>query len=106
MHDPKYTTPQSRADVIRKVIDKQYAMICEKIENPVCAVYLYGEITELYEGGYLKLPKNFIKIWSDNGYGKMVTRRQGTHNPRTPSLPKEDGMHGLYYHITFHDLQA
>lgn len=106
MNDPKYTTPQSRADVIRKVIDKQYAMICEKIENPVCAVYLYGEITELYEGGYLKLPKNFIKIWSDNGYGKMVTRRQGTHNPRTPSLPKEDGMHGLYYHITFHDLQA
>lgn len=106
MNDPKYTTPQSRGDVIRKVIDRQYELICEKVENPVCAVYLYGEITELYEAGYLKIPKNFIKIWSDNGYGKMVVRRQGTHNPRTPSLPTEDGMHGLYYHITFHDLQA
>jgi hypothetical protein len=106
MNDPKYVTPQSRADVIRKVIDKQYEMICEKVENPICAVYLYGEITELYEEGYLKLPKDFIKIWSDNGYGKMVTRRRGTHNPRVPSLPREDGAHGLYYHITFHDLQA
>lgn len=105
-NDPKYTTPESRAAVIRKVIDKQYELICEKVENPVCAVYLYGEITELYEGGYLRLPKDFIKIWSDNGYGKMVTRRRGTHNPRIPSLPREEGKHGLYYHITFHDLQA
>lgn len=105
-NDPKYTTPESRAAVIRRVIDRQYELIREKVENPVCAVYLYGEITELYESGYLKLPKNLIKIWSDNGYGKMVTRRQGTHNPRTPALPREDGKHGLYYHITFHDLQA
>ena len=105
-NDPKYDTPESRAEVIMRVIDKQYKMICEKVENPVCAVYLYGEITELYEGGYLKLPKKFIKIWSDNGYGKMVTRRQGNHNPRVKSLPAEDGKHGLYYHITFHDLQA
>lgn len=106
-NDPKYNTPQSRADVIRRVIDKQYEMLCNKVKNPVCAVYLYGEITELYEGGYLKLPENFIKIWSDNGYGKMVVRRQGNHNPRIPSLPKnEGGKHGLYYHITFHDLQA
>jgi hypothetical protein len=105
-NDPKYTTPESRAEVIGRVIERQYELICEKVENPVCAVYLYGEITELYEGGYLKLPKKFIKIWSDNGYGKMVVRRRGLHNPRTPSLPKEDGAHGLYYHITFHDLQA
>lgn len=106
MNDPKYTTPKSRGEVIRKVIDRQYELICSRVENPVCAVYLYGEITELYEGGYLELPKDFIKIWSDNGYGKMVTRRRGTHNPRVLSLPKEDGKHGLYYHITFHDLQA
>lgn len=105
-NDPKYTTDEARAAVIRSVIDRQYDMICEKVKDPVCAVYLYGEITELYEGGYLKLPDGFIKIWSDNGYGKMVTRRQGMHNPRIPSLPKEGGKHGLYYHITFHDLQA
>jgi len=38
----------------------------------------------------------------------MVTRRQGNHNLRVPSLPTPDeaGPHGLYYHITFHDLQA
>ncbi len=104
--DPKYVTPESRADLIRKVIDTQYKMICAQVKDPVCAVYLYGEITELYEGGYLELPDEFIKVWSDNGYGKMVTRRQGNHNPRIDSLPKEPGSHGIYYHITFHDLQA
>lgn len=106
-NDPKYVTPESRGEVIRKVIDKQYSMICEKVKDPVCAVYLYGEITELYDGGYLDIPNKFIKIWSDNGYGKMVTRRNGNHNVRTLSLPKDDGgSHGLYYHVTFHDLQA
>lgn len=104
--DPRYKTPESRGQVIRQVIDRQYEMICKAVENSVCAVYLYGEITELYEGGYLELPEHFIKIWSDNGYGKMVTRRQGTHNLRIPSLPKQPGRHGLYYHVTFHDLQA
>lgn len=105
-YDPRYKTPESRGRVIRQVIDRQYEMICKAVKDPVCAVYLYGEITELYEDGYLELPEHFIKIWSDNGYGKMVTRRQGTHNLRIPSLPAQPGSHGLYYHITFHDLQA
>jgi hypothetical protein len=106
MNDPKYITPESRGKVIRKVIDRQYEMICSKVKDPICAVYLYGEITELYMGGFLDLPDHYIKIWSDNGYGKMVTRRNGTHDPRTKALPDKPGKHGLYYHVTFHDLQA
>lgn len=108
LNDPSFKTPESRAAMIRKVIDRQYEILCEYVKDPVCAVYLYGETTELYKEGYLKFPEGFIKIWSDNGYGKMVTRRRGSHNPRVPALPTaaDSGPHGLYYHATFHDLQA
>jgi hypothetical protein len=107
-HDPSYNTPELRGKLISKVICRQYEILCEYIENPPCSTYLYGEITELYREGYIELPEGVIKIWSDNGYGKMVSRRQGNHNLRVPSLPtsEETGPHGLYYHITFHDLQA
>ena len=83
-------------------------MLCNYVENPPFSTYLYGEITELYMQGLIDIPDGVIKIWSDNGYGEMVSRRQGNHNPRIPSLPsgKDMGPHGLYYHITFHDLQA
>ncbi len=106
--DPSCRTPESRGELISKVIRRQFEMVCKSVPNPVCATYLYGEITELYREGYLQIPEGIIKIWSDNGYGKMVSRRQGNHNPRVPSLPTaaETGPHGLYYHITFHDLQA
>ena len=59
-------------------------------------------------GGLLKLPEDVIKIWADNGYGKMVSRRQGNHNPRVYALPGEEehGRHGIYYHVSFYDLQA
>ncbi|PAF17002.1 hypothetical protein CHH61_23965, partial [Shouchella clausii] len=77
----------------------QYEMIAEYERDPVCCVNLYGEITELYKKGLLELPEGVIKIWADSGYGKMVTRRQGSHNPRIPSIPaKHDkGPHGIYY---------
>ncbi len=106
--DRSYRTPESRGELISRVIRRQYEMVCKSVPNPVCATYLYGEITELYREGYIQIPEGIIKIWSDNGYGKMVSRRQGNHNPRVPSLPTkaEAGPHGLYYHITFHDLQA
>lgn len=107
-NDPSFTSSESRGKIIRLVIDRQYEILLEYVKNPVCAVYLYGEITELYKEGYLSFPNGVIKIWSDNGYGKMVTRRRDLHNPRTPSLPytTDKGPHGLYYHITYHDLQA
>ncbi len=108
LNDPKYNTPESRSEMIERVIKKQYEILSEYVDNPICCTYLYGEITELYRGGYLKLPEGIIKIWSDNGYGKMVSRRQENQNSRVDSLPLkiDNGPHGLYYHATFHDLQA
>ncbi|MFA9557868.1 glycosyl hydrolase 115 family protein [Evansella sp. AB-rgal1] len=106
--DPSYDTSEKRGEMISKVIWRQYHLLQEYIEDPVCSIALYGEISELYTGGFIDLPPNVIKVWADNGYGKMVSRRQGLENPRIPSLPAEQdvGEHGIYYHVTFHDLQA
>ena len=35
----------------------------------------------------MQIPEDVILIWADNGYGKMVSRRQGNHNPRVSALP-------------------
>jgi len=107
-HDPTYDTDQARGQLISKVIDKQYRMLQENIDDPVTSIALYGEISELYRGGYIDVPEDVIKIWADNGYGKMVSRRNGNENKRIPSLPDPaDGdKQGIYYHVTFHDLQA
>lgn len=89
-------------------------------ERIFCCTNLYGETMELYQKGCLTLPEQVIKVWADNGYGKMVLRRQGNHNPRVPALPgkisggnhgtrTEDphgDHHGIYYHVSFYDLQA
>ncbi|MCL6590884.1 MAG: glycosyl hydrolase 115 family protein [Firmicutes bacterium] len=106
--DPSCATPEARGRLISRVIRRQYEMVRKYVPDPVCSTYLYGEINELYRQGFLDIPEGIIKIWADNGYGKMVSRRQGNHNPRIPSLPgnSDHGPHGLYYHITFHDLQA
>ncbi|PAE40908.1 glycosyl hydrolase 115 family protein [Bacillus sp. 7884-1] len=107
-YDPEFDTPENRGAMISKVVHRQYEMIKNSVEYPVCSMALYGEISELYKAGHVKVPEGVIKIWADNGYGKMVTRRQGNENYRIPSLPaaNETGEHGIYYHITFHDLQA
>ncbi|MBO1514061.1 glycosyl hydrolase 115 family protein [Metabacillus bambusae] len=106
--DPTFDTDEKRGALISKIMRDQYEMIAEYERDPVCCVNLYGEITELYKKGLLELPEGVIKIWADSGYGKMVTRRQGSHNPRIPSIPSkhEKGPHGIYYHVTFYDLQA
>lgn len=106
--DPSYSTPEERAALITYVINRQYELLCKYIDKPVCSVYLYQETMELYNAGLLKIDDRFIKVWSDNGYGKMLTRRHGQWDPRTPSLPQEvDGpLHGIYYHVAFHDLEA
>ena len=108
LYDPEFDTPEKRGRMISKVVKKQYEMVCNSVHQPVCSMALYGEIAELYKAGHIKVPEGIIKIWADNGYGKMVSRRQGNENYRIPSLPAEDehGNHGIYYHITFHDLQA
>ncbi len=105
--DKTYDTPQKRGALISSLIKKQYDMLCEYMEEPICCTNLYGEVMELYQQGYIDLPENIIYIWADNGYGKMVSRRQGSHNPRVEALPsKPQGKHGIYYHASFYDLQA
>ncbi|MCG7216276.1 glycosyl hydrolase 115 family protein [Paenibacillus mucilaginosus] len=106
--DPSFDTSEKRGAMISRVIRKQYDMIASAVRNPVYCAALYGEIAELYKGGYVDLPEDVIKVWADNGYGRMVSRRHGNQNFRVPALPaaEDGGKHGLYYHVTFHDLQA
>ena len=106
--DPQYDTPESRGKLMSELIRKQYDFLHAALPGAPCCTNLYGETMELYQQGYLDLPEDVIKIWADNGYGKMVTRRQGNHNPRIRALPREGstGAHGLYYHASFYDLQA
>lgn len=105
--DPSYDTPGKRGALISSLITRQYEILCEYMENPVCCTNLYGEVMELYQQGHISLPEQVIYIWADNGYGKMVSRRQGRHNPRIEALPPSPaGKHGIYYHASFYDLQA
>ncbi|MDQ8737903.1 glycosyl hydrolase 115 family protein [Paenibacillus sp. LHD-38] len=106
--DPAFDTPEKRGEMISRVVRRQYDMVRSKVSNPQCSVALYGEIAELYKAGHVSIPEDIIKIWADNGYGKMVSRRNNNENNRIPSLPgtHDNGKHGIYYHVTFHDLQA
>lgn len=107
--DPQYDTPQKRGKLISDIMQEQYELVKKYVPDPVCCTNLYGETMELYQQGFLKLPEQVIMIWADNGYGKMVSRRQGNHNPRVTALPErglQDRSHGVYYHVSFYDLQA
>lgn len=106
--DPRYATPEARGALMGQLIRQQYDLVQGRFPGAVCAVNLYGEVMELYRSGLLELPEQVIKIWADNGYGAMVSRRQGNHNPRVPALPEpgDKGPHGIYYHASFYDLQA
>lgn len=108
IQDPSFDTPEKRGEMISRVVRRQYDMVRAKVSEACCCVALYGEISELYKAGHIHIPDNIIKIWADNGYGKMVSRRNGNENFRVPALPDlhDTGKHGIYYHVTFHDLQA
>ena len=107
-NDPRYQTSESRGELMGQLIRMQRDFVKKEIPDAECCTNLYGETMELYQDGHLNLPDDVIKIWADNGFGKMVTRRQGNHNPRIPALPdkKDKGRHGIYYHVSFYDLQA
>ena len=94
--DPRYDTPEARGALMSELIRKQYDLVKANIPDAPCCTNLYGETMELYQQGHLDLPEDVIKIWADNGFGKMVTRRQGNHNPRIRALPKAGaaGAHG------------
>jgi hypothetical protein len=106
--DPDSDTMEGRGNLMSDAINHQYSILRSYIEDPVCCINLYGEIAELYRAGNLSLPPGIIKVWADNGYGCMVSRRQGAHNSRIYALPsaEDTGPHGIYYHCSFHDLQA
>lgn len=104
----QFDTPEKRGRMISEVIKTQADIVREYIEHPVFCTNLYGEIMELYEQGHVKLDEDLIKVRADNGFGRMVTRRQGNHNPRVNAMPdkNEKGAQGIYYHVSFYDLQA
>ncbi|WP_029231051.1 glycosyl hydrolase 115 family protein [Butyrivibrio sp. VCB2006] len=106
--DPAYDTDEKRGKLMSSLIRRQYELVKAYDSDAVCCSNLYGETMELYKKGLLDIPEDVIFIWADNGFGKMVSRRQGNHNPRVPSLPEKgsDGKHGIYYHASFYDLQA
>ena len=94
--------------MISEVIRKQCDIVRKYVKNPVFCTNLYGEIMELYEQGYIKIDTDVIKVRADNGYGRMVTRRRDSHSARVSSMPdgKDSSPQGIYYHVSFYDLQA
>lgn len=109
-HDSRYVTEAERGALISSLIRLQYDLVRAEDPKALCCTNLYGETMELYQKGFMSMPTDVIKIWADNGYGKMVSRRQNNHNPRIMALPdnpgKLSGCHGIYYHASFYDLQA
>ena len=99
--DPQYDTPEKRGALISRLIREQYDLVKQNDPAAICCTNLYGETMELYQQGCLDLPEDVIKIWADNGFGKMVSRRQGNANPRVTALPPpgDTGAHGLYYRL-------
>ena len=104
--DPRYDTDEKRGRLLSEIIRYQYDLVQQAQPGAPCVIYLYGEIMDLYRKGVLTYPKDVIKIWADNGFGRMVSRRQGDWDPRIPAMPEGDGRNGIYYHASFYDLQA
>lgn len=104
----KFDTPKKRGELISSLIRRQSEIVKKHIKEPIFCTNLYGEIMELYEQGFLDLDEDIIKVRADNGFGKMVTRRRDNHSGRVSSMPdKHDtGAQGIYYHVSFYDLQA
>lgn len=103
----KYDTPESRGKLIGDIIEMQRQIVLKYDPNAEFCTNLYGEVMELYNGGYIDFADDIIKISADNGFGKMCVRRTGANNPRISSLPeKAVSAGGIYYHVSFYDLQA
>lgn len=102
-----FDTDKARGDMIVQVISRQMQLVRQRDPDALFCTNLYGEMMDLYRAGCLNVPDEVIKIWGDNGYGRMVNRRNGNDNPRVCSMPSyESGENGLYYHASFYDLQA
>ncbi|MBQ6529657.1 MAG: glycosyl hydrolase 115 family protein, partial [Clostridia bacterium] len=103
----RFDTDEKRGKLISDVIELQRQLVLKYVDNPVFCTNLYGEIMELYEAGHITFAPDIIKISADNGFGKMVTRRRDGHTVRISSMPEKPVEHGgIYYHVSFYDLQA
>ena len=103
----KYDTDEKRGAMISKMLRLQRRVVEKYVEDPVFCTNLYGEVMELYARGFVDIDPDVIKIRADNGYGKMAARRRGDHDTRLSSLPDAPEAHGgVYYHVSFYDLQA
>lgn len=104
----QFDTPEKQGKLISELIRKQCDIVKKYVKNPVFCTNLYGEIMELYEQGLIDLDEDIIKVKADNGFGKMVTRRRDNHVVRISSMPDgtDKGAQGIYYHVSFYDLQA
>lgn len=102
-----YNTAEKRGELISELIEAQRQIVLKHVKNPVFCTNLYGEIMELYNEGHIHFDENIIKVYADNGFGKMVTRRRDNHCVRVPALPTNPAdRSGIYYHVSFYDLQA
>ena len=106
--DPAFDTDEKRGAFVSRMIRRQMEIVREVDPGAVFCTNLYGEMMALYREGWLEVPEDVIKIWADNGFGRMVSRRQNNLNPRTDAMPGkgEPGENGIYYHVSFYDLQA
>lgn len=103
----QYDTPEKQGALITSLIKKQCDIVRKYVKDSIFCTNLYGEIMELYSQGHIELSPEVIKVRADNGYGKMVTRRRDNHSARVSSMPvKGEGSQGIYYHVSFYDLQA
>ena len=93
--------------MISRVIARQMEIVRAHDPNALFCTNIYGEMAGLYRSGDLRVPAEVVKVWADNGYGRMVNRRDGNLNPRVSSMPQgEPGLNGVYDHVSFYDLQA
>ncbi len=106
--DADADTAAKRGAFIAKVMRRQMELVRARDPEARFCTNLYGEMMALYRDGYLPVPEDVIKLWGDNGFGRMVSRRQNNDNPRTDAMPAENepGDNGIYYHVSFYDLQA
>ena len=103
-----FDTPAKRGKLISDIIKMQCDLVRRQVEHPIFCTNLYGEIIELYDKGYIELADDIIRVRADNGYGRMVSRRRENHAGRAEAMPNpnDTSMQGIYYHVSFYDLQA
>ena len=106
--DGAMDTAQKRGAFISRVMRRQMELVRAKDPAARFCTNLYGEMMALYRQGAMQVPDDVIKLWGDNGFSRMVSRRQNNDNPRTDAMPAGDepGENGIYYHVSFYDLQA